>query len=341
MDEVVETHGVGATAALLGKEVAAAVARRAAAAGLATPAGWSPRVAVERQLVDLLGNPREEGAAAGLATEGRLLLQLRAMLLEVPTPADSEGAAAAPPGDGVSASASLGALLVGHTLLATGHGGARTARLSAALPQYGCWRAPGPEYVAGHELLSTAESISAAREEYARTPADAPRRPPPPPAHPLLGNLLAPPVASCSLLSGSLALPPAPVTLYAFERGAVLAHPRMGPLLLRFDCGAAPRAVTFYESGGGDGDDAAQRGRTLLGFTLSAAALEAVVGAAAALVGGAAAGEGDLATHEIGLACLSTQAHRILSREVPPPWNPLILTLTLTLALALQPQPRA
>ena len=131
---------------------------------------------------------------------------------------------------------------------------------------------------------------------------------------------------SCSVLSGSLALPPVPVTLYAFERGAVLAHARMGPLLLRFDCGAAPRAVTFYESGGGD-DDAAQRGRTLLGFTLSAAALEVVMGAAAALVGGAAAaaaarggaaaGEGP-GTHEIGLACLSTQAHRILSREVPP-----------------------
>ena len=211
-----------------------------------------------------------------------------------------------------------------------GHEGGppRTARLSAALPQYGCWRAPGPEYLAGHELLSTAESLAAAREEFARAPADAPRRPPPPPAHPLLGNLLAPPVLSCSVLSGSLALPPVPVTLYAFERGAVLAHARMGPLLLRFDCGAAPRAVTFYESGGGD-DDAAQRGRTLLGFTLSAAALEVVMGAAAALVGGAAAaarggaaaGEGP-GTHEIGLACLSTQAHRILSREVPPQSSP-------------------
>lgn len=328
MDEVVEAHGVGATAALLGKEVGTAVARRAAAAGLATPAGWSPRVAVERQLVDMLGNPREDGAAVGLAAEGRLLLQLRAMLLEVPTPADSEGGPTAPPGDGVSATATLGALLVGHTLLATGAEGPRTARLSAALPQYGCWRAPGPEYVAGHELLSTGESLAAAREEYARTPADAPRRPPPPPAHPLLGNLLAPPVVSCSLLSGSLALPPTPVTLYAFERGAVLAQPRMGPLLLRFDCGTAPRAVTFYESGGGDDDDAAQRGRTLLAFTLSAAGLEAVVGAAAALVGGAAAagcggaaaGEGP-ATHEIGLACLSTQAHRILSREVLPQWK--------------------
>eukprot|EP00964_Phaeocystis_antarctica_P045108 scaffold25957_cov42-Phaeocystis_antarctica.AAC.2 len=114
----------------------------------------------------------------------------------------------------------------------------------------------------------------------------------------------------------------------------------MGPLLLRFDCGAAPRAVTFYESGG-DGDDAAQRGRTLLGFTLSAAALEAVLGGAAALVGGAAAavgsgggagaaGERDLATHEIGLACLSTTAHRILSREVLTQSEALTLTLTLT-----------
>ena len=253
------------------------------------------------------------------------MLQLRVMLLEVPAPADSEGGPAAPP------AATLGALLVGRTLLAMGGpegGPPRTARLSAALPQYGCWRAPGPEYLAGHELLSTAESLAAAREEFARAPADAPRRPPPPPAHPLLGHLLAPPVLSCSVLSGSLALPPVPVTLYAFERGAVLAHARMGPLLLRFDCGAAPRAVTFYESGGGD-DDAAQRGRTLLGLTLSAAALEVVIGAAAALVGGAAAaarggaaaGEGP-GTHEIGLACLSTQAHRILSREVPPQSSP-------------------
>ena len=54
----------------------------------------------------------------------------------------------------------------------------------------------------------------------------------------------------CCLLSGSPALPPAAVTLYAFERGAVLAHARMGPLLLRFDSSAAPRAVTFHDGGG-------------------------------------------------------------------------------------------
>ena len=75
VDEVVEAHGVGATAATLGEEVAAAVARRAAAAGLATPAGWSPRVAVQRQLVDLLGIPREDGAAAGLVPLVKLLLK--------------------------------------------------------------------------------------------------------------------------------------------------------------------------------------------------------------------------------------------------------------------------
>lgn len=57
----------------------------------------------------------------------------------------------------------------------------------------------------------------------------------------------------CCLLSGSPALPPAAVTLYAFERGAVLAHARIGPLLLRFDSSAAPRAVTFHDGGGDDG----------------------------------------------------------------------------------------
>ena len=67
-----------------------------------------------------------------------------------------------------------------------------------------------------------------------------------------------------------------------------------------------------------------------------------MLGGAAALVGGGAAaggsgggagaaGERDLATHEIGLACLSTTAHRILSREVRKQSKALNPTLTLPL----------
>ena len=56
---MVAAHGVGATATLLAKEVGAAVARRAAAAGLTTllPTGWAPKVANPNPNPDPNPNP--------------------------------------------------------------------------------------------------------------------------------------------------------------------------------------------------------------------------------------------------------------------------------------------
>ena len=169
IDEVLGALGLAASASELEAAIAAALARRAAAAELALPAGWAPSVAMQRQWVDLLGAPRaDDAAAATLGAEGRLLLQLRCALREVPPPQEGavpSGTAAAPP------DASLGSLLVAHTLLAAegGDGSAAAARLSAALPAYACWRAPGAEFTAGHELLSNAEAL---QNYAARTPQD-------------------------------------------------------------------------------------------------------------------------------------------------------------------------
>ena len=337
LDEALEEHGLGATAARLEAAVGAGVSRRAAASELALPEGWVPRVAVRLQYVDAVGVARgatlgSDGARA-LACEGRLLVQLRAALLDVPAPTD-----AATPSGGTAAHAAsaaadgtLGAVVVGQTFVASDGGG--IAALSGALPPFGCWRAPGVEFNAAHELLSSCEAIAAAREDHTRAPPDAPRRPPAAPDHPLLGALLAAPVSSCALLSGGAALPPTPVTLYAFENGAVLAHARMGALLIRFD-GATqqPRAVTLHEEAGGslggDGGGVAAR-HTVLAFELPPAALEGLLGAAAGLLraGGApdaaaaAAGDGTRSSHVVGVACVSVAARRALLRDVLAPWK--------------------
>ena len=217
--------------------------------------------------------------------------------------------------------ATLGALLVGHTLLAMGghEGGPRAARLPPRCRSAAAG-ARGPEYLAGHGLPPPATSPRRARSSRARPRAPPP---PPPPAHPLLGNLL----AARALVQRAQRQPrPASRAVCSTpSSGAPCWHARMGPLAaLRLRCRAARRHR--YESGGGD-DDAAQRGRTLLDYALrrrprgrhgrrSGARRRRGGGGARRRGGGRGPG-----TARSGRR-LSTQAHRILSREVPPQSSP-------------------
>ena len=178
------------------------------------------RISLEVGYVDILGHSyRDAPAAAHLTLAGRLLLHTR-LVVALAGLMDS--------------TTHLGALVLGDTYAVT-HTATATPRLtclSHGLSRMEVWRAAGPENEASSDLSTACEAAS--RIFFGRDGIDPsagslkPKMAP----HALVGGLLGEPLAEvlegCALLTGAKGLHPVPLSLYAFERGAVLVNPRVG-----------------------------------------------------------------------------------------------------------------
>ena len=231
---------------------------RAARAQLATSAAAAPaafldasslatRLQVSATCVDALGSSYSGAAAAAMAAAGRLLVQLRVVL--------SLQGVERPTSGGGGTDAPLGGLLYGqtYTAVASAKGGGVVA-LTAGVPTYEAWRAHGPEAEASTDLTSACVAAATIAFGHLQVSSAAGSLQPRMPEHPLVGGLLGQPIADpidgIALLSPHSAVQPLPVLMYAYERGAVLSHPRLGAMLLLFDVGMSPRRVELYEHEG-------------------------------------------------------------------------------------------
>ena len=136
--------------------------------------------------------------------------------------------------------ASLGAMLLGETYAAvggaaSGGGGAAASLvcLTSGASRYEVWRAAGPESEASTDLSSAcdvAARIASGRDAAALQSGGSVKAKMP--YHPLVGGLLGNPIGDaldgCFVLPNLASVHPTPVTMHAYERGAVLLAARGG-----------------------------------------------------------------------------------------------------------------